>query len=187
MGKRLRLYVLGSRANDSFLFILKLTYNRLYCFFNIYHSLRKISRWQMDSILFLCFPENWIWHFMQIVSIRDSLHVISNPVSRQYIYIYILRKRFPATLILPINRYVRSFYSYSLDSLLRYMTLCLFQWKIYRIWKMIIYVFKKNISLLGVSRKRFRNIYIYIYIYIYIGYIYIYFKMSSADNFTQST
>ena len=31
-------------------------------------------------ILFLFFPENGIWHFMQIVSIGDNLHEISKPV-----------------------------------------------------------------------------------------------------------
>ena len=31
-------------------------------------------------ILFLFFPENRIWHFMQTVSIGDNLHEISNPV-----------------------------------------------------------------------------------------------------------
>ena len=30
---------------------------------------------------FLFFPENWIWQFLQIISIRDTLHDISNPVS----------------------------------------------------------------------------------------------------------
>ena len=32
---------------------------------------------------FLIFPENRIWHFMQIVPIGDNLHEISNPVSRE--------------------------------------------------------------------------------------------------------
>ena len=31
-------------------------------------------------IFFLFFPENWIWHFMQIVSLGDNLHEMSNPV-----------------------------------------------------------------------------------------------------------
>ena len=30
-------------------------------------------------IFFLFFPENRIWHFMQIVSIGDNLHEMSNP------------------------------------------------------------------------------------------------------------
>ena len=30
-------------------------------------------------IFFLFFPENGIWHFMQIVSIWDNLHEMSNP------------------------------------------------------------------------------------------------------------
>ena len=29
---------------------------------------------------FLFFPENWIWHFMQIVLIGDNLHGMSNPI-----------------------------------------------------------------------------------------------------------
>ena len=32
------------------------------------------------EILFLFFPENGIWHFMQAVSIGDNLHEILNPV-----------------------------------------------------------------------------------------------------------
>ena len=31
-------------------------------------------------IFFLFSPENRIWHFMQIVSIGDNLHELSNPV-----------------------------------------------------------------------------------------------------------
>ena len=30
--------------------------------------------------MFLIFPENGIWYFMQIVSTGDSLHEMSNPV-----------------------------------------------------------------------------------------------------------
>ena len=30
---------------------------------------------------FLIFPENTVWHFMQIVPIGDNMHEISNPVS----------------------------------------------------------------------------------------------------------
>ena len=33
-----------------------------------------------SMIFFLFFPENRIWHFMQIVSIGDNLHEMSNPV-----------------------------------------------------------------------------------------------------------
>ena len=32
------------------------------------------SRRPSDCILFLFFTKSWIWHFMQIVSIRDTLH-----------------------------------------------------------------------------------------------------------------
>ena len=31
-------------------------------------------------IIFLFFPENRVWHFMQIVSIGDNLHEMPNPV-----------------------------------------------------------------------------------------------------------
>ena len=31
-------------------------------------------------LFFLCFSENRIWHFMQIVSNGDNLHRLSNPV-----------------------------------------------------------------------------------------------------------
>ena len=31
-------------------------------------------------IFFLVFPENRIWHFMQIISIGDNLHEMLNPV-----------------------------------------------------------------------------------------------------------
>ena len=31
-------------------------------------------------IFFLFFLENRIWHFMQIVSLEDNLHEVSNPI-----------------------------------------------------------------------------------------------------------
>ena len=31
-------------------------------------------------LFFLFFPENRIWHYMQIVSLGDNLHEMSNPV-----------------------------------------------------------------------------------------------------------
>ena len=31
------------------------------------------------TVFFLFLPENRIWHFVQIVSIRDNLHVMSKP------------------------------------------------------------------------------------------------------------
>ena len=40
-------------------------------------------KFSADDILkyfFLFFPENRIWHFMQIDSIGDDLHEMSNPV-----------------------------------------------------------------------------------------------------------
>ena len=39
----------------------------------------KFSRWQTDEI-FLFFLENRIRHFMQIVSLGDNLHEVSNPI-----------------------------------------------------------------------------------------------------------
>ena len=33
------------------------------------------------TLIFLTFPENKIWHFMQIVSTGDNLHEMSIPVS----------------------------------------------------------------------------------------------------------
>ena len=36
-----------------------------------------------NLIFFLFFLENWIWHFMQIVSSGDNLHEMSNPSSRK--------------------------------------------------------------------------------------------------------
>ena len=39
----------------------------------------RFSRRQIDDI-FLFFLENRIWDFMQIVSLEDNLHEVSNPV-----------------------------------------------------------------------------------------------------------
>ena len=36
------------------------------------------SRWHFE--IFLFFPENMIWHFMQIFSLRDDLHDMSDPI-----------------------------------------------------------------------------------------------------------
>ena len=35
---------------------------------------------RLEYLFFLFFPENKIWHFMQIVSLGDNLHEMSNPV-----------------------------------------------------------------------------------------------------------
>ena len=45
-------------------------------------SIEIFSRQQIDDI-FLFFPVNRIWHFMQIVSWGDNLHEMSNPVFRE--------------------------------------------------------------------------------------------------------
>ena len=39
--------------------------------------MQEMTNW---VIFFLFFPENRIWHFMQIVSNGDNLHEMSNPV-----------------------------------------------------------------------------------------------------------
>ena len=46
--------------------------------FNLYHPQGKFNRQQFDDIFF--FPENRVWHFMQAVSVGDSMHEMSNPV-----------------------------------------------------------------------------------------------------------
>ena len=46
---------------------------------NLYHSLGYFSRRQIGNIFFLFSPER-IWHFLQIVSIRDNLHELSKPI-----------------------------------------------------------------------------------------------------------
>ena len=43
-------------------------------------TLGKIFSRRHFEIFFLFFPENRIWHFMQIVSLGDNLHEMSNPV-----------------------------------------------------------------------------------------------------------
>ena len=47
---------------------------------NLYHSLGIFSRRQIDDIFLIFFPENRIWHSMQIVSLGDNLHELSYPV-----------------------------------------------------------------------------------------------------------
>ena len=46
---------------------------------NLYHSLGYFSRRQIGNIFFLFSPER-IWHFLQIVSIRDNLHELPKPI-----------------------------------------------------------------------------------------------------------
>ena len=43
-------------------------------------TLGKIFSRRHFEIFFLFFSENRIWHFMQIVSLGDNLHEMSNPV-----------------------------------------------------------------------------------------------------------
>ena len=43
-------------------------------------TLDKIFSRRHIEIIFLFFPENQIWQFMQVVSIGDNLHEMSNPV-----------------------------------------------------------------------------------------------------------
>ena len=47
--------------------------------FNTYHAMGRFSRRQTNDI-FLFFLENRIWHFMQIVSLGDSLLEVVNPI-----------------------------------------------------------------------------------------------------------
>ena len=46
-------------------------------------TLGKIFSRQHTEIFFLFFPENSIWHFMQIVSNGDNLHEMSIPVFKE--------------------------------------------------------------------------------------------------------
>ena len=39
---------------------------------------KNFSRWYFEIFVYF-FPENWIWHFMQIVSIGDNLHEMLKP------------------------------------------------------------------------------------------------------------
>ena len=48
--------------------------------FDAYHMLGKISSRRHLETFFLFFPENRLWHFMQIVSSGDNLQEMSKPV-----------------------------------------------------------------------------------------------------------
>ena len=63
-----------------FFFIWKLIYIIAILFLNLTTLWEKLAddKW---IVFFLFFPENWIGYFMQIVSITDTLHEISNPVT----------------------------------------------------------------------------------------------------------
>ena len=54
----------------------------LFSCFNLHHSLDLLSRRQINKIEIgdIFFLENRICYFMQIVSIGDNLHEMSNPV-----------------------------------------------------------------------------------------------------------
>ena len=54
---------------------------------NLFYSLCKFSRRHIDYMI-LIFPENRIWHFMQIVSWGDNLHELSKPTFWQKIKIF---------------------------------------------------------------------------------------------------
>ena len=49
--------------------------------FNLYHSWANSADGKLVIFFFMFFPENRIWHFMQIVSIGDNLHEIQILVS----------------------------------------------------------------------------------------------------------
>ena len=58
--------------------------NATFWFKKSYQHLNFTTLWATSAddklIFFLFFPENRIWHFMQIVSTGDNLHGMSNPV-----------------------------------------------------------------------------------------------------------
>ena len=47
--------------------------------FNTYQAMGRFSRQQIGDV-FLIFQENRIWHFMQIVSLGNNLHEVSDPI-----------------------------------------------------------------------------------------------------------
>ena len=47
--------------------------------FNTLRAIKQQTTYRDDT--FLIFPENRIWHLMQIIPIGDNLHEMSNPVS----------------------------------------------------------------------------------------------------------
>ena len=54
-------------------------------YFAVQYTLTFTTLWAFSAddkmmLFFLFFPENRIWHFMQIVSLGDNLHEMSNPV-----------------------------------------------------------------------------------------------------------
>ena len=49
--------------------------------FKFYLYLGKFSRRPIDNIVF--FPENWLWHFMQIVILGDNSHEMPTLIFRQ--------------------------------------------------------------------------------------------------------
>ena len=52
---------------------------KAYEIFNTYHAMGRFNRGKL-MIFFLFFLENRIWYFMQIVSLGDNLHAVSNPI-----------------------------------------------------------------------------------------------------------
>ena len=65
---------------ESFLFRLPfLCQNYLYYNILIFTTLRAHSADDKLEIFFWFSPENGVWHFMQTVSMKDSLHEISKP------------------------------------------------------------------------------------------------------------
>ena len=55
---------------------------------------RNFSRWQFETF-FLFFLENKIWHFMQIVSLGDNLHEVSDPIFFRKQLAWSIRSYFP--------------------------------------------------------------------------------------------
>ena len=58
----------------------KLHFVQVRIWFNLNHSLGKFSRRQIGDIFFLFFPENRICHLMQIFSMGNNFHEMTNSV-----------------------------------------------------------------------------------------------------------
>ena len=71
-----------NQKNNSTCLLLKwlLPVLRLFQHYLTFTTLWAFSADDKMMLFFLYFPENRIWHFMQIVSLGDNLHEMSNPV-----------------------------------------------------------------------------------------------------------
>ena len=68
---------------------------------------------------FLFYPENWLWHFMQIVSIGDNLHEMSKPFflgNKRNIFQHVICWKFyPASLALLSDLQWKTLFTITLD------------------------------------------------------------------------